>query len=790
MVMAWCTVQTTAQTKTVVIGWNDLGMHCMDGRDESVFSLLPPFNTIHAQVIQDGRLATGTNSLAVTYEAVADPQGSINTTSQGKVNFWDFAQVLYGMTLAPDMGLGGYAMPGPGNHPQKMGFSSALKWFSAEGIPIVPYDDAGQNNPYPMLRLTARNAAGTGLAHADIVLPVSDEMDCRTCHQSGASPEAKPRGGWVWHYDRQKDYKLNILRLHDENLQFNNYYAGHLAQAGYDTNGLYATVQQGQPILCARCHQSNALPGSGHSRLTPLTQAIHDRHTYATDPTTGLVLNASGNRSACYRCHPGSDTRCLRGAMGSAVGPDGRLAMQCQSCHGAISRVAAASRTGWLDEPQCQSCHTGDAVTNRGLLRYTSVFDASNQVRQAASTRFATQTNVPSTGFSLYRFSQGHGGLACSACHGPPHAEYPSSEPNDNVQSQALQGHGGVVSECTVCHPAMPNTANGGPHGLHELGQAWVGAHPGYAERNGTATCKPCHGADYRGTVLSQALADRTLNAMGTKRFWRGFQIGCYTCHNGPSSDNTNPNRAPAVQNGSLQTTYSQPASVNLGGTDADGNTLVFRIVTQPVHGTVGLSNRVATYYPENGYTGADSFTFAARDGSTDSNLGTMNVTVTAGLYTLESSVLAPTQAAARQTIPFWARLKTSAPSVPVEFNWDFGDNTAPGRDQYATHVYAAAGAYQWQLVVQAGGLSSTNQGTVEVSAVTDAPVLQAERQGSQLVLSWPGSLTGFILQSTSVLGPQAAWSPAPEPAVLTGGQYRSTHQFGNQPRYFRLARP
>ena len=38
-----------------VVGWNNLGMHCMDG-DYSVFSLLPPYNTIHAQLIdQQGR---------------------------------------------------------------------------------------------------------------------------------------------------------------------------------------------------------------------------------------------------------------------------------------------------------------------------------------------------------------------------------------------------------------------------------------------------------------------------------------------------------------------------------------------------------------------------------------------------------------------------------------------------------------------------------------------------------------------------------------------------------------
>jgi hypothetical protein len=72
-----------------VVAWNNLGMHCMDA-DFSVLSLLPPYNTIHAQVIDpSGVLVTDpvAAGITVTYEAVADGTGSINTTSSGKTNF-------------------------------------------------------------------------------------------------------------------------------------------------------------------------------------------------------------------------------------------------------------------------------------------------------------------------------------------------------------------------------------------------------------------------------------------------------------------------------------------------------------------------------------------------------------------------------------------------------------------------------------------------------------------------------------------------------------------------------
>ena len=38
-----------------ILGWNNLGMHCMDS-DYSVFSILPPYNTIEAQLIVGGKL--------------------------------------------------------------------------------------------------------------------------------------------------------------------------------------------------------------------------------------------------------------------------------------------------------------------------------------------------------------------------------------------------------------------------------------------------------------------------------------------------------------------------------------------------------------------------------------------------------------------------------------------------------------------------------------------------------------------------------------------------------------
>lgn len=636
-----------AATNATLLGWNNLGMHCMDS-DYSVFSILPPYNTIEAQLIVNGVLVTNGSGYTVTYEAVSDPTGSINKSSIGKGNWSSYESIIYGAPVGftADQGLVGWNMPGPFNTPQAMlfeasnspadGVSTKVNWFHAEGIPLMPYDDAGIKNTYPMMRLVARDSKNNIVATNNIVLPVSDEMDCSACHGASTHAAAMPTKGWITDQNKIREYRLNILALHDDREFFKHpsLYTEALAAKGYDNNGLLVSATGGKPVLCAACHASEALGAPsfssvlGNGTVPALTSSVHSLHASVTDPKLNLILDSSSNRSACYLCHPGSTTRCLRGAMGSAVASDGTMAMQCQSCHGSMTHVGSTNRVGWFMEPKCQSCHSGTASVNSGQIRYTSVYDAGGNERVPADTTFATTPNTPASGISLYRFSIGHGGLQCSACHGSTHAEFPSSHPNDNIRNIQLQGHVGAMAECTACHASVPSNTNGGPHGLHPIGQSWVNSH-GDAAKSNTAACQTCHGTDYRGTVLSRALGDRTLQIgdSGTSvKFFRGATIGCYTCHNGPANDDMNRTAAPGISNVTIQTRPGVPVVITLPVVLTKG--VAVRIVSQPVNGTVGLSNNIATYFPYSGFEGSDTFTFAAYNGAKNSALGIGNILV------------------------------------------------------------------------------------------------------------------------------------------------------------------
>jgi hypothetical protein len=532
-------------TSFKLVGWNDLGMHCDDGQDYSVFGVLPPYNTIHAHLIDSaGNLVIAPAGYTITYQAITDPlTNTINTTPAPKTNFWSWVSYLFPAlfpvpgSLAADVGIAGSPMPGAGNTPRAMNWntSPADNTWVAVGIPMSNYADAPSapypKNYFPMMRLVAKNTSGTVLATTDIVLPISDEMSCNLCHASNTgSAAAMPAAGWVNNSDLAKDTKLNILRKHDDRFKTNTAFLAASVTRGYSSAGLEAQSAI-KPFLCASCHGSNALSMASLPGVPQLTTSMHGMHSTVVDPGTGQTLESATTREACYHCHPGPVTQCLRGAMSNVMTGTGSNLVECQSCHGPMSSVGDPARQGWFNEPACQSCHTGTATSNSGQIAYTSVFTTGTTVRVAADQTFATNANTPAAGLSLYRFSSGHGGLQCEACHGSTHAEFPTTIVNDNVQSTTLQGHVGMLVECASCHGTVPNTVNGGPHGLHPVGSSWVSAHQDAADGH-QANCQPCHGTDYRGTILSKTQADRTLAG---KSFPRGTVIGCYSCHNGPN---------------------------------------------------------------------------------------------------------------------------------------------------------------------------------------------------------------------------------------------------------------
>ncbi len=352
----------TNQSDTVVFGYNELGMHCMN-QDYSELMLLPPYNNLRAQVID----RSGGNPRIVTSGITVEYALPSHTASSDKTNFWDFAQPLLGVTLAPNIGLTGNGLSGT------MSLTGENDWV-ATGIPVTPLDDSGNLDPYALATITVKSGNTILVSNDNAIVPVSWEIRCDLCHNTpGVSTYT------------------DILQAHDR------------------LHG--TTLEMEKPVLCASCHADPALGANGISGVPALSHSMHSSH------APHMAVVTIGN--ACYACHPGDQTKCLRD-IHFAKG------MTCVDCHTSMEAVGDTSRRPWVDEPRCGTCH-----------------------------------NVPGHEYeqanTLYRMSKGHGNVHCVACHGSPHAITPTVTARDNLQAEALQGHAGVINTCSVCHKSNPD---------------------------------------------------------------------------------------------------------------------------------------------------------------------------------------------------------------------------------------------------------------------------------------------------------------------------------------------
>jgi concanavalin A-like lectin/glucanase superfamily protein/Big-like domain-containing protein/calcineurin-like phosphoesterase family protein len=88
-------------------------------------------------------------------------------------------------------------------------------------------------------------------------------------------------------------------------------------------------------------------------------------------------------------------------------------------------------------------------------------------------------------------------------------------------------------------------------------------------------------------------------------------------------------NSPPIAQSQSVSTVKNTPVGITLIATDPNNDPLTYSIVTQPAHGTITAGTTASrTYTPATDYTGPDSFTFKANDGTVDSNIATVSIAV------------------------------------------------------------------------------------------------------------------------------------------------------------------
>ncbi len=100
-------------------------------------------------------------------------------------------------------------------------------------------------------------------------------------------------------------------------------------------------------------------------------------------------------------------------------------------------------------------------------------------------------------------------------------------------------------------------------------------------------------------------------------------------------------NDAPIADSYSVSTPVNTAVAVPMTGSDVDGPTLSFRLLTLPTHGNLSGTRPNYVYTPFAGYVGLDHYTYEAWDGNLASSVATITINV-GGAPVLDNAVYLP----------------------------------------------------------------------------------------------------------------------------------------------------
>lgn len=207
-------------------------------------------------------------------------------------------------------------------------------------------------------------------------------------------------------------------------------------------------------------------------------------------------------------------------------------------------------------------------------------------------------------------------------------------------------------------------------------------------------------------------------------------------------------NTPPSAIAQSVDTAEDTPVALTLAGSDPEGATLAYAVVTPPAHGALSGTPPNLTYTPAPNYAGADSFTFMVNDGQLESEIATVAITVTAvedapiasaqSVTTTEDTAVAITLAG---NDPEGAALAFAVATQPAH-------GTLSGTSPNLMYTPAAnyAGADSFTFEVSDGARTATATVAITVTPVDDAPTATAQN-----VTTTEDTLVAIALGGTDV---------------------------------------
>jgi hypothetical protein len=447
-----------------ILASNDLGMHCACP-SFSTFMLLPPYNTLRAQVFQTGGtdpvLLGASSQYKVTYSVLENTDAAMKADSYFANWIQNAPKIFPGFQpVRADgrvQGLTGATFSGD----MELKTTGTTTFFEKAGIPAYPVvtntasdimtDPLGgpKRTPYLTGRIqVVETATSRVVATDDVTVPVAFG-GCCNCHIKLAGQYGKPQtaaGSFA---------TMGMLHARTSKIDF--------SLLDPDGDGVAG------PIRCSTCHWDPAMgesraPGfaatyPGYKILAGATftaadvrtsqysfsDVLHRYHAQSSAVLTGYDANIAKN---CYDCHPGNGVNCYRDTHTQKTNSAGQP-LWCTDCHGDLNQRIAqkqmANPWSYQTLPTCAQCH---------------------------GTKYGEMNGPSDSGwvnvgvFGKFLNSSGHRSdkLLCSSCHGSPHGLGPSMLAKDNAQNLALQNDARAMGVCHTCHAQKSSSWGTPPH--------------------------------------------------------------------------------------------------------------------------------------------------------------------------------------------------------------------------------------------------------------------------------------------------------------------------------------
>jgi len=214
-------------------------------------------------------------------------------------------------------------------------------------------------------------------------------------------------------------------------------------------------------------------------------------------------------------------------------------------------------------------------------------------------------------------------------------------------------------------------------------------------------------------------------------------------------------NQPPVASNDSFSLTGNSPFTMPAPGvlindSDPEGSSLTAQRVSGPSHGTLTLNNNGSfAYTPVANYVGIDSFTYMANDGTSNSNIATVTITILPALVSVD---LSPTTVTGGSTSQGTVTLSGPAPSGGVVVS--LSDNSSAASEP--SSVTVPAGSTSATFTITTTSVTSVTPVTISAvyGEVTKSATLTLAVSASGLAIDATASAHSGGLTGSTIAAP------------------------------------